>query len=453
LTESPGRPLGIGAAVLARRARWHRQASLTTAVGVGARVLGIAVRLITIPLALRLLGPERYGLWLAVGSVLAWVGFLGPGLGHGLINAISDASGRDDPAAIRRHVSTAVFTIGAVGALLLLASPLLSAWPGLVPMLGVEHRPDLIKEAITLTMVAAVLFAAAFSLEFITPVCMGLQEGYLTSVAAMVTSLLMLAGVSALAWQGGTLIAFAAVVGLPPIIANLGLTAYLFLYRHPHLRPSWRLWNRESFHTIMGFGSWMFLMQVGDLGIFQSANILIANRFGPGEVPRYAVPAAVFMNVANLCFLIVQPYWPAMKEASVRHDWDFIRTTMSRTLWIRLAIMTAAATMIVIGGPAFVRLWAGDQTVPTRTLLLAMSVYYLLVAWSGNYLVLLLSLGLVKQKALLTLVIGAASVGGFFLLTPYFGLSAMPIGGALGVLADCLIASRITARYMRKQST
>jgi O-antigen/teichoic acid export membrane protein len=424
---------------------------LTTVVGVAARALGIAVRLVTIPLALHLLGAERYGLWLAVGSVLAWIGFVGPGLGHGLINAISDASGRDDPAAIRRHVSTAVFTMGGAGLLLLLASPLLSAWPGLIPMLGVEHRPDLIHDAVTLTAVAAALFAVAFALEFISPVCLGLQEGYLTSVAAMAASLMMLAGVAVLAWQGGTLIAFAAVVAVPPIIANVGLSAYTLWYRHPQLRPSWRLWNRDSFTTIMAFGSWMFLMQVGDLGIFQSANILIANRFGPGEVPRYAVPAAVFMNVANLCFLIVQPYWPAMKEASVRRDWEFIRSTMSRTLWIRLAIMAAAAAVIVAAGPTFVRLWAGEEAVPTRVLLLAMSVYYLLVAWSGNYLVLLLSLGLVKQKAFLTLLIGATTVAGFFLLTPYLGLSAIPVGGAIGVLADCLIASRITARYMREQ--
>jgi hypothetical protein len=58
---------------------------------------------------------------------------------------------------------------------------------------------------------------------------------------------------------------------------------------------------------------------------------------------------------------------------------------------------------------------------------------------------------MVKQKAFLTLLIGVTHVGGFFLLTPYLGLSAMPIGGAIGVLADCLIASRITTHYMRRK--
>jgi hypothetical protein len=61
------------------RTRWHRQAALTTVIGMAGRAIGGMVRLVTIPLALRLLGNERYGLWLSVGSILAWIGFAGPG--------------------------------------------------------------------------------------------------------------------------------------------------------------------------------------------------------------------------------------------------------------------------------------------------------------------------------------------------------------------------------------
>ncbi len=433
------------------RARWHRQASLTTVVGIAARAIAIGVRLVTIPLALHLLGSERYGLWLSVGSVLAWIGFVGPGLGYGLINALSDASGRDDVDTMRRHVSTAVFTILCAGSLLVAVTPALSGWSGWTSLLGVEDRPDLSREALTLVGVAAGLFAVSFSLEFIGPVCAGLQEGYLSSMASMLASLAVLVGVAWLAWQGGSLVAFALVVGLPPILANLALATYVFWRRYPQLRPSLRLWNRQSFTSLMGFGGWMFLGQMGELAIFQSANILIANRFGPGQVPRFAVPAALFMNLTSMCYLVVQPYWPALKEASVREDWDWIRVAMSRTLKIRIGFMACAGVAIVIGGPGFIRLWAGEQGVPERSLLAAMGVYYLLVAWSGNYVVLLLGLGLVRIKTLLTLMVGLVHVAGFFLLSPYVGLSAFPIGGAVGVFADGLFASRAASRHIREQ--
>lgn len=435
-----------------RRASWHRQATLTSVTGVAARLLSIAVRLVTIPLALHLLGPDRYGLWLAVGSMLAWVAFVGPGLGYGLINALSDARGRDDWTAMRAHVSTAVLTIVPLGVLLLALSPILGAWPGLAHLLGIGGRGDLVPDAVALVRVAAALVALAMAMEFIGPLCSGLQEGYLASIASAAANLAMLTGVSLLAWFGGDLVDFALVVGLPPVVANAALALYLLYRRHPQLRPSWRLWNHHSFRFLAGFGGWMLLSQIGELAIFQSANVMIANRLGPGEVPRYAVPAALFFALTNACYLIVQSYWPALKEASVRHDWDFVRTTMARTLKTRTLLMAVAGTAIVIAGPDFIRMWAGESGVPGRTLLLAMSVYYVLIAWTGNYVVLLLGLGFVRLKALLALSVGASHIAAFFVLSPYLGLSAIPVGGGLAVLMDGLVSRRAVSRYIREHA-
>jgi O-antigen/teichoic acid export membrane protein len=438
--------------VAARRAQWRRQAALTTAIGIAARIVGVAVRLATIPLALRLLGPERYGLWLAIGSLLAWIGFAGPGLSNGLINAVSDARGKDDWPAVRRHVSTAVLALGGLALVLLALTPAIQRMPGLPSLLGIDGRLDLLAETRTLLLVTTVMLAASFALEFVGPLTTGLQEGYLFSLAAMASSLLVLLGVAAVAINGGTLVTFALVVGLPPIATNLALALYLLLGRYPRLRPSLRELDLDSLRALLNFGGWMFVTQAGDLAIFQSANILIASRFGPAAVPRYAVPASVFMNVAALCFIIVQPYWPALKEASVRGDWEFIRSTSTRTLTIRLAIMAAAAVTVVVAGPPLIRLWAGDVAVPDRSLLVAMSGYNLLVALSGQYVVLLLSFGLARTKALLTLMVGAAHIGGFLLLSPFLGLMAFPVAGAVGVLADCLLAARRTSRYIREHA-
>lgn len=438
-------------AALDHRARWGRQASLATVVGLASRSVAVGVRVVTIPIALSLLGADRYGLWLSVGSALAWIGLVGPGLGHGLINALADASGRDDTVAVRRHISTVVLTVGGVGLLLMTLSPGLSTWAGWPQVLGVSNRPDLTREALDLIALAGILFALSLVFELIGPVCLGLQEGHLSGLASTVGNLVVLAGVALLGWYGGSLIAFALAMGLPPILANATLSAYVFLTRHPHLRPSWRLWNTPSFALLMGFGGWMFVAQMGELVIFQSANVLIANRFGPGEVPRYAVPAALFMNVAALCYLIVQPFWPALKEASVRRDWEWIRQFPARTRAMRIGVMAAASAAMVLGGPALIGVWAGEDAVPSRSLLVAMSVYSVLVAWSGSYVVLLLGLGFVKVRAVLTLLVGATHVAGFFVLSPYLGLSAIPVGGAVGVLTDGLIASWVASRYIREQ--
>jgi O-antigen/teichoic acid export membrane protein len=433
------------------RARWHRQASRTTQAAILSKAVAIGVRFLMIPMALRLLGPDRYGLWLTVGSLLLWIGFVGPGIGYGLINSLSDAYGRSDTLAMRRHISTGVTTIVFLGLLVLLITPLLGLTSGAARLLGVSHNPALAEDARRLLAFTGILFGLTFCLEFITPICSGLQEGYLTSIATASAAVLSLAGVAVTAWFGGSLITFAAVVGLPPILANCALSVYVLRFRYPDLSPSWKLWNTESFRTLMSFGGWMFIVQIGDLAVFQSANILIANRFGPGEVPRYAVPAAIFMSITNICYSIVQPYWPAVTEASVRRDWRWIRDAMFRTIQIRTAIIVTAGIGMVLAGPMLIRAWLGSRSVPSQELLLAMSVYFIFVVWAGNTTVLLLGLGFVRARALMALPVGFAHVAGFLWLSPVLGLAAIPVAGGFGVLLDCIVSAWIAVRYIHFQ--
>ena len=75
--------------------------------GDSAKLQSMGARLLTIPMALHMLGPERYGLWLSISSLLLWIGFVGPGLGYGLINSVSEANGKNDRQKMRADISTA----------------------------------------------------------------------------------------------------------------------------------------------------------------------------------------------------------------------------------------------------------------------------------------------------------------------------------------------------------
>ena len=54
------------------------------------------INLITVPLTVNYLGAERYGLWMAISSVMALMSFADFGLGNGLLNAVSKAHGRNN---------------------------------------------------------------------------------------------------------------------------------------------------------------------------------------------------------------------------------------------------------------------------------------------------------------------------------------------------------------------
>ena len=293
-------------------------------------------------------------------------------------------------------------------------------------------------------LLAGAIFGLSLSLEFVPALCAALQEGYLTSLATAAATVVTLAGIAFLALFHGTLTSFALVVALPPVLANFCLLLYLFGRRHPELCPAWRLWNRSSFRSLMGFGGWMLLNQVAELSIFQSANLLIANRFGPSEVPRYAVPAAIFLSVTNVCYSMIQPYWPAVAEANARRDLGMDQEhDVSNTQGSHSDIIAAAGLGMIVAGPFVIGVLAGGHATPGRALLTAMSVYYLLAVWAGNTSVLLLGLGLVRIKAMIAVPVAAMHVGGFFLLYPYLGLSAIPVAGGIGLFLDFAVSGAI----------
>ena len=79
-----------------------------TAVLAIAQVSGMVVSLVVTPYVLSSIGIENYGLWILVGSVLAYVGLLQIGLGRGTIRMIAFHAARGEMGVVRRIVSYGV---------------------------------------------------------------------------------------------------------------------------------------------------------------------------------------------------------------------------------------------------------------------------------------------------------------------------------------------------------
>ena len=80
----------------ARGRERYRRAGLTAATALGGRGVTVILSLATVPLALGYLGPERFGIWLTISSVIALLALTDLGIGNGLLNAVTQAMARGD---------------------------------------------------------------------------------------------------------------------------------------------------------------------------------------------------------------------------------------------------------------------------------------------------------------------------------------------------------------------
>src|SRR5690348_6591044 len=85
----------------------YRRAALTTATSLIAKLASVITFVVSVPLTVRYLGPERYGIWMTVASLVTMLSWADLGIGNGLMTLISESHGKTDEEAARAYVSSA----------------------------------------------------------------------------------------------------------------------------------------------------------------------------------------------------------------------------------------------------------------------------------------------------------------------------------------------------------
>jgi O-antigen/teichoic acid export membrane protein len=438
----------------ADRAAWRSgQALRSAAAAVLATVAVFGLRFLTIPLSIRIAGAQGYGLWLTAGSLVAWAGLADIGLGSGLVQCVATGCAREDWSAVRRHVSTAVFTFAALSIPLVCAAFWLARSPAVLAALGLAHGSGLARQAGAVFLVSGLAFAASFGLNWVGPLCSALQEGYRASIASVAAGGATVCCLCLMRDRSVTITQFALANALPPVACTLVVALVLQAGRHRAIaRPSPAWVSGGSVREIMTQGAPLFLVQLSDLAILNTANLFIAHFLGLGEVVRYSITLALFAAVARVCYVAVAPYWPAYADACARQDWEWVRASARRNLALSASLMVVAGACFVLLGRPLILWWAGRAALPSPALLVAMAFYFLAATCSTTTGTLLNGLGLARVRACLRLsVAGAHVVGGWWLL-PSYGLAAIPVAGGLAYLVDFLMSLAWANAHIRREA-
>jgi len=157
----------------------YRRMVLTSLASAVARGIAILTSLVSVPLTLKYLGTERYGMWMTASSVIVLLGFADLGMGNGLLNAISEADGKDDRNMALMYVSIAFFILLGIATLILclfFTAYFFIPWPRIFNVVSEKA----IREAGPSMAVFVVSLAINMPLGVAQRIQMGYQEGYKT---------------------------------------------------------------------------------------------------------------------------------------------------------------------------------------------------------------------------------------------------------------------------------
>jgi O-antigen/teichoic acid export membrane protein len=328
-----------------------------------------------VPVLVRLLGSEAFGIWFTITSATAAVGFADLGISNGLVTLIAAARARGDDDAVASYVSSAFFTLALLGMALfgafLLVSPHVD-WAGLLNATG-EHRSSVRPALIAL----AAAICVSMPLGVAQRVHMAYQEGFLSSVYAGLGVLvgLALALVAAMADAGLVVVVAATLAG--PALVSLVNFAVLFGRRRPGLLPRLSSATAAAARRVVRSGGLFLVLGLAVAVGYESDLLVLSRVLGPEAVAAYAAPMRLFALMPMIAGYLITPLWPAYGDALARGDVGWARTTFRRSVMVAAVLNVPAALFLVaVGRPLVERLVPGVS--PSLPLLLTLGAWAVL---------------------------------------------------------------------------
>jgi len=218
------------------RPDWRRGAVRNAAANGLTRVVSLGLGFLLTPVILRAIGAEAFGLWVLVGSIVAYGSLLNLGIGGALTKYIAQHRARNEAAAARATIGAALRLYVLMGLLVAAIGVVLA--PLLPKLIAVPPELRLIAQLTTALM--AVGLGTGIASSTAPAVLRGLQRYDVAGAIAIVTSLLAAASTLLAIALGWGLVGIVA-LGVPmPIVSQL-LAAVAVRRLAPELSPAVRL--------------------------------------------------------------------------------------------------------------------------------------------------------------------------------------------------------------------
>ncbi len=418
--------------------------------GAAARLLSSALTLVSLPLAVRYLGAERYGVWATITSTVVWINLLDLGIANTLTNHISRAFALDDKTSAARYFTNALALTAAVSAIA--GTAIAFAFPHInwTALFNVSASVSASEVKFT-AAAAAALMLLGLPCNLASKLLAGYQELHRNNFAVCAGAVASVAGLAlGIVLRVSMPVLFVMSAG-PVIFSSLATMLVTVTWAKPWLLPRPSLLDRSAIKELLESGSSFFLIQVAAVVVFSSDNLIVSHYLGAAEVAPYSVTWRLVGLAALLQSLIFPALWPAYAEAYARRDYSWIRRTFSLTMKGTVALNLACVAVLVLFGRTIIRVWAGPAAVPTRPLLLAMGVWALISGFMSVESCLLAALNRTREQAVLSIVAAIVNLALSIALVQHIASLGVIGGTILSYLIVLVVPQSLIVRRLFKR--
>jgi O-antigen/teichoic acid export membrane protein len=420
--------------------------------GLGSRGVGFLVSFLSVPLTIGYLGKERYGVWILLSSLLAWVRLADLGVSPGLRTAIASALGSGRPDLVRILLSTAFVLLCTIAAVLGLVAAVAWPWINWVALFGItteEARAE-VGPAIATSFG---FFLLAFPLSITAVTYDALQEGKLQNYWGMAGNIASLVALIVVTHTHGGLVRLVMAMSGTSLIVNILSSVWLFARYKPLLAPRPQAVQMSSVRRLLNSGGTFFLIQIVALVIFQTGNFIVAKFTGSASVPSYSLTYTLFSYSYLPQVILFNYLWVAYADAIARRDIGWVARALKRNLSFSLGFTLAAVVPLILIARPFIRLWTRGAVVPPFDLVYWMAAWSMINAFCSPIACLLAAADHMKAQLVYSALAAAVSIALSIMLIQSWGVSGVIAGTVIAYIVfvcfPCAIDALLLLRKLR----
>jgi len=391
--------------------------------------LAVVLSFFAIPLMIRYLGQEQFGVWSTLLSIMSWIVFFDLGLGNGLRNKLAESIARNEFHEASRYISSAYSLIGLISAL---SFTLLTISAFFIPWQRVFNTHTLPELTLRYTVIMAGFFVFVnFWVSLINQVLNAVQKTSVVVFGQFFSNALSLFFVFILTkTTNSSLFYMATLYGISLITSNVLLSIW-FYRQSGELLPGFSL-DRQHIRPLLSLGLQFFTIQIAVLLIFTTDKMLITQLFGPQYVTQYDVVFKLFSIITIIHSLVNAPLWSSYTDAYHRGDITWIKIIMRKQLMIFVSIIFAVLILMLVTKPV-ISMWIGKDIEVSNALVISVGAFVLISTWNNIYASIVNGTGMIKLQLITSIMAMVINVPLAIILVKYFGLGVYGV-----VLATCI---------------
>ena len=324
------------------------------------RIVSILISLLVVPATINYINSERYGIWLTLSSIIAWLSYFDFGFAHGFRNRFTEAVAKEEYDLARKYVSTTYAVLALIFATLMIVTSIANNhinWSGILNVdqgLNIELR--------TVFQIQIIFFCINIVAEVFSTMLTASQRPAVATAIKTAGNFMSLIAILILTHTTNGNLEYLAIAfsGVPCMLTIIVSIILFNKGRYKIYSPSIKKIDFSLTKSIVGMGGQFFLIMLCMLLIFQFTNIIISRELGPESVTLYNVTYKIFSTVEMGIMIVLTPIWSAYTDAYTRKDFAWMQRSSAKLERMGIVSFIALALLTILS-PFIFNIWLGDD--------------------------------------------------------------------------------------------